>query len=272
MGKFDCVLLASDFDDTLYNSSREVSAENREALNYFIRQGGRFTVSTGRAHRTFSPYVHLAPVNAPVILSNGALLYDYSADKVICEFPLPRRATEDLGILSAKLPTVGIETYHGDDVYIHHPNDFTQRHVTKVNTDWTPCELRDMPTPWSKAVLQDEYAVLLEAQKLILERWGDRYEVIFSNSALLEVTAKGATKGGMVLKLAQLLGIARKDLYCVGDNQNDIPMLEVSAIPFAPANCADAVRDWGRARIVKSCDEHCIADIISILDGMYPSM
>ena len=83
MGKFDCVLLASDFDDTLYNSSREVSAENREALNYFIRQGGRFTVSTGRAHRTFSPYVHLAPVNAPVILSNGALLYDYSADKVI---------------------------------------------------------------------------------------------------------------------------------------------------------------------------------------------
>lgn len=269
MGKFDGVLLASDFDDTLYNSRREVSRENIEALDYFTSRGGRFTVSTGRAHRTFSPYVHLAPVNAPVILSNGALLYDYEADRAICEFPLPPGTAEDLAVLSARLPSLGIETYHGDDVYIHHPNDFTRRHVAKVNTDWTPCELCDMPTPWSKAVLQDEYDVLLEAQRFLLDRWSDRYEVIFSNAVLLEVTAKGATKGGMVLKLAELLGIHRKDVYCVGDNQNDLPMLAVSAIPFAPANCADAVREWGKARIVKSCDEHCIADIISILDGMY---
>ena len=167
------------------------------------------------------------------------------------------------------MPSVGIETYHGDDVYIHHPNEFTHRHVVKVNTDWTPCELGDMPTPWSKAVLQDEYETLLRAQEFITSRWGGRYECIFSNAVLLELTAKGATKGGMVLRLAEYLGVARKDVYCVGDNQNDLPMLEVSAVPFAPANCADAVREWGGARIVKSCDEHCIADVVSILDGMY---
>ena len=176
------------------------------------------------------------------------------------------------GHSSAKLPTVGIETYHGDDVYIHHPNDFTQRHVTKVNTDWTPCELRDMPTPLEQGRPSGRVRRPPGGSEINPERWGDRYEVIFSNSALLEVTAKGATKGGMVLKLAQLLGIARKDLYCVGDNQNDIPMLEVSAIPFAPRQLRRRGKGLGRARIVKSRDEHCIADIISILDGMYPSV
>lgn len=268
MGKFDRVLLASDFDDTLYNSRLEVSAENVAAIEYFIREGGYFTVATGRAHRTFSPYVHLAPINAPVILSNGALLYDYSTDQVVCELLLPPQAAEDLAVLSAEMPSIGMETYHGDDVYIHHPNAFTDRHVKRVGTTWTPCDLADMPTPWSKAVIQDEYVTLLEAQKFLLDRWGDRYEVIFSSNALLEITARGATKGGMVLRLAEHLGVKRKDIYCVGDNQNDIPMLAVSAVPFAPANCADAVRYFSPV-IVKSSDDHCIADIIRILDERY---
>ena len=73
----------------------------------------------------------------------------------------------------------------------------------------------------------------------------------------------------MVLKLAQLLGIRRENLYCVGDNQNDIPMLSVSAIPFAPANCAQEVKDWG-ATVIRSCQEDCVAQIVSILDMRYP--
>lgn len=268
MGKFTGVLLASDFDDTLYNSKCEVSPQNRAALDYFTREGGRFTVSTGRAHRTFAPHVHLAPVNAPVILSNGALLYDFDRDETVLELLLPPQSGSDLLELCRAMPTLGVECYHGDDVYIHNPNDFTHRHVVRVNTTWTPMALADMPTPWSKAVIQDEYPRLLEAQAWLTARYGDRYEVIFSNPALLECTAKGATKGGMVLRLAELLGIRREDIYCVGDNQNDIPMLAVSAIPFAPSNCAQAVKDWG-ATLLRSCDEDCVAQIVDILDRRY---
>ena len=85
---------------------------------------------------------------------------------------------------------------------------------------------------------------------------------------LLECTAKTATKGGMVLKLAQRLGVRREHIYCVGDNQNDIPMLAVSAVPFAPANCAQAVRDWG-AVLLSSCEEDCVAQVIQTLDRRY---
>ena len=55
MGKFDGVLLVSDFDDTLYGANRRIPPRNLEALHYFVSQGGRFTVATGRAHRTFAP-------------------------------------------------------------------------------------------------------------------------------------------------------------------------------------------------------------------------
>ena len=109
--------------------------------------------------------------------------------------------------------------------------------------------------------------MLVEAQQYLLSHWGEDYEVIFSNPYLLEVTAKGANKGTMVSYVAQMLGIEPQHVYCMGDNQNDIPMLAESAIPFAPANCAQPVKDWG-ARLVGHTDEHAVAQVIEILDGI----
>ena len=78
----------------------------------------------------------------------------------------------------------------------------------------------------------------------------------------------GATKGGMILRLASLLGVARKDIYCIGDHKNDIPMLEVSAVPFAPANAIPAVHEFG-AHIVSHCSDGAVADVVEYLDKIY---
>ena len=85
MGKFDGVLLVSDFDDTLYSGQNQVAPRNLQALDYFIAQGGRFTVATGRAHRTFAPYAHLVSLNAPAVLSNGSALYDFQSEEMVLQ-------------------------------------------------------------------------------------------------------------------------------------------------------------------------------------------
>ena len=100
------------------------------------------------------------------------------------------------------------------------------------------------------------------------EKVGDSYEVIFSNRVLLELTAKGSHKGGSALWVADYMGIDPQHLYCVGDNQNDLPMLQAAKIGFAPENCNQILRDWG-AHIVRSCDEGCVAAVIEILDRLY---
>lgn len=63
-------------------------------------------------------------------------------------------------------------------------------------------------------------------------------------------------------------GDRRENIYCVGDNQNDIPMMALSAVPFAPANCAQEVKDWG-AHILCHCDDGVIGDIMEILEQRY---
>jgi hydroxymethylpyrimidine pyrophosphatase-like HAD family hydrolase len=49
MGKFDGILLLSDLDGTLLSGTRVISPENLEALRYFMAEGGRFSVATGRS-------------------------------------------------------------------------------------------------------------------------------------------------------------------------------------------------------------------------------
>ncbi len=85
---------------------------------------------------------------------------------------------------------------------------------------------------------------------------------------MLELTGKGTTKGGMVLTLAKRLGIRRENIYCVGDNQNDLPMLAVSNLPYAPGDCAQEVKDWG-ARLLPPSEEGSIAALIEDLDKRY---
>lgn len=268
MGKFDGLLLVSDFDDTLYDYHHRIPERNLKAIEYFQAEGGRFTVATGRAYRTFAPHRHLAPINAPVVLSNGSALYDFEAEEMLCQTYLAPTAPQDLGGLLEEFPTVGIETYHGEDIYVWNPNPITDAHMKKVGTEYTICSIPEMPVPWTKAILQQEHPILLQVQARLLEQYGHLYEAIFSNQYYLEITEKGSTKGGMVDRLAKHIGIQPNCIYCVGDNQNDIPMMARSAIPFAPANCAQEVKDWG-ARVLCHCNDGVIGDIVEILDKLY---
>ena len=268
MGKFDGLLLASDFDDTLYGLDLRIPERNLEALRYFIGEGGYFSVATGRAYRTFAPFAPLVPMNAPAVLSNGAAIYDFRTDRVLEQTCLPDEAPRDLGALMEEFPSLSLEVYHGEDIYVCNPNEITFAHLNKVGCGYTQCPVAEMPTPWVKALFHQQREVLLPVQRAVLERYGHRYEAIFSNPRYLELTGKGSTKGSMVKRVARRLGVAPEHIYCVGDNQNDIPMLALSAIPFAPENCAREVRDWG-ARVLCHCDDGVIGDIVEILDRLY---
>ena len=70
MGRFDGVLLASDFDNTLVYTEDvllsggvlpPLSRENREAIEYFMAEGGIFSVATGRALPSFAPIAPTLP-------------------------------------------------------------------------------------------------------------------------------------------------------------------------------------------------------------------
>ena len=280
MGRFDGVLLASDFDNTLiYTEDALVKGvpipplpeRNRQALTYFMAEGGRFAVSTGRALAAFVKYAPLVPMNAPAVVCNGAAIYDFEKGEYLVTALLDERARERGQAVLDRFPEAAVEAYHIDNV-IHavHPNEITRHHehLTKVGVTEAP-SLLDVPLPLGKLLFEADHETLLEIRDFLTDRgWGGDYELIFSGQSLLEMTAKGANKGGMVRRLAELLGIPREHVYCVGDEANDLPMLQWAAEGFAPANCIPAVRDSG-ATLVSHALDGALADVVELLERKY---
>lgn len=280
MGKFTGVLLASDFDNTLIYTEEALRTgapvpplpeRNREALAYFMAQGGRFAVSTGRALAAFLKYVELVPMNAPGVVCNGAALYDFAAGEYLETALLDQTALERGQAVLDRFPEAAVEAYHiGNVIHAVHPNKFTRQHehLTKVAVTEAP-SLPDVPLPLGKLLFEAEHETLEAIVSLLRERgWDGDYELIFSGRTLLEMTVKGANKGGMVRRLAGRLGISMDHVYCVGDEANDISMLTAAREGFAPGNCIPAVRACG-ATIVCDAREGALGDVIECLDRRY---
>lgn len=281
MGKFSGVLIASDYDNTIAYTegalrsgtpAPPVSRENREAIEYFMAEGGIFSVATGRALPSFDTVRHNVPMNGPTILFNGAAIYDYTQGRYLHTAFLPEEIRDHITQVQQALGKLTFKVYHDNNsIFVVNPNEITanHHHLTHLPAVTLP-SIYEAPSPILKVVFEEPIARHAEILAFMEQQpWRSQYEVVSSTDVLLEVTVHGANKGGMVEKLAQLLGIARHHVYTMGDHANDIPMLEFAQIGFAPQNAIDAVKQTKNVHVLSNCWENATAEMIAALDKMY---
>ena len=73
MGKFANVLIVTDLDGTLLDHEKNIGAASREAIRYFMSEGGLFTFATGRLYQSFMGICKKLPFNAGGM--NAAILF-----------------------------------------------------------------------------------------------------------------------------------------------------------------------------------------------------
>ena len=281
MGKFTGLLLASDYDNTLTYTEEAlrlcrpmppVSKANQAAIRYFMAEGGIFSVATGRAKPAFEAVADGVPMNGPTVLFNGAAIYDFSTGKYLCEAFLPETARAHIAQTIRELPVAAVELYHdNNDIHALQPNDVTRRHLHVTHSPTVIADsMEQVPSPISKALFSTEpahQAALLDY--LRGQGWYGDYEIVASSESLVELTARGANKGGMVRRLAALLHIPQANVACVGDHANDISMLTWAGMAFAPANALPEVRALPCVRTLPDCREDAIAALIAVLDEKF---
>ena len=281
MGKFTGLLLASDYDNTLTYTEEAlrlcrpmppVSKANQAAIRYFMAEGGIFSVATGRAKPAFEAVADGVPMNGPTVLFNGAAIYDFSTGKYLCEAFLPETARAHIAQTIRELPFAAVELYHdNNDIHALQPNDVTRRHLHVTHSPTVIVDsMEQVPSPISKALFSTEpahQAALLDY--LRGQGWYGDYEIVASSESLVELTARGANKGGMVRRLAALLHIPQANVACVGDHANDISMLTWAGMAFAPANALPEVRALPGVRTLPDCREDAIAALIAVLDEKF---
>lgn len=263
--KFKNVLLASDFDGTLKNDNGEITPDVKKAIFDFMSQGGKFTVCTGRIYQGFHLYSH-EYINAPVLLGNGAMAYDYEKGKVIFNDAIGDEGLNCINDILTHYPDICIEFYNIDKVCAVNLNEHSHHHFTSQGIDFEKIEKPDdAPRPWTKVMIaahgcsQQVQAILDKHPEInYLKTTGDYVEIL----------KKDVDKGTGLLKLAVALGIEQKDTYSAGDGYNDVEMLVAASAGFVPENGSPEALNVG-THITRSNNDGCIAHAIEILDDIY---
>lgn len=264
--KFDGYLLVSDMDATLLTNKHKVSDKNREAIKYFTANGGKFTVATGRMNKAVRAFLDQFTINTPAILHNGAQIYDFAEDKVLFERFIEEGRKDAIRRVYNDMPDLGLEVYCDDLVYIYRECAETRRfNNRKYEVVYElPDEVWDRP--WIKCLLIGEKK-LLDHYEPIYRRDYDSGYAVRSGKKFLDIVSSDASKGLALGRLIDILGADRNKVIAVGDNMNDISMLETAGISFAVENAEKAVKEAARFAAPDN-NSDAIAYIIEKLETM----
>ena len=267
MKKFEGMLFCTDLDGTLYRDDKTLSRENREAIDYFKAEGGRFTFITGRVPATSREIYRAIRPNAPYGCINGAAIYDGEKEEYLDRLFLAEEALELVQQVDRELGDVGIQLNTEDGVYFCKDNPAMVRFRELTGLPNVSCPLERMKKDGIKIVFGhlDGERILALAELLNAHPKAAGFDFIRSEETLYEILPKGASKGRVLRKMAELLGIPMENTVAVGDYNNDISMLRSAGIGYAVANAVDEVKE-AADRITVSNNESAIASIVAELE------
>lgn len=266
MKKFEGILFASDLDGTLLNKDKNISDENKKAIEYFMSEGGIFTFITGRIPLGAKPVLEQIVPNAPFGCINGGGIYDHRANKMIWQMDLSKSVIELVEYVDQHLPSMGIEVNTHEKIYFCKKNEATEKHRTDEHFPDLCCHYKDVKEPFAKILFADCKDNIEILEKLLSKHpRASEFDFIRSDTQYYEILPKGANKGNLVMKLSQILGISQSKTISAGDNDNDVSMLEATEISYAVKNASQKAKQAADFVTVGN-EEHAIAKIISDLD------
>lgn len=270
MALYDDVLLTVDFDRTMSAPDSSIPQRNLDAVRYFMENGGTFTMNTGRTTTNFRAQMAVIPVNAPFLLYNGSAAYD-NGTLVNC-IPIDLPMWETMEQIHKAFPDMNLEIHGAENHYLFDPTEEYLAFYDKMGWNHETAVPGSDIGPFLKFAVygkpgnngfadmytytEEELARFAQMESYLKEHFGDKLEVFRPAPRILNIHAKGVSKIKAARRLQAQLG--KKILVCVGDAENDIPMLDGADYAFSP--CDGVVAE--RYPNVCCCAEGAVADVI----------
>jgi Cof subfamily protein (haloacid dehalogenase superfamily) len=263
-------LIGIDVDGTLLDSSGHLPDDNRDAIFEAVAAGIHVALVTGRSYPFARPVADPLPGSITLIVSSGAV--ERAMDgTVLARRLLDRRIAQT--VLNATLP------YRDHAALIFDRDESNQivfetmnwEHPGRRNYWLRNQHLIGQIVPLDEALIEDPIEVMFNGaavamrsltESLRLEAQGPRpkaeekneaasryavslTEYVHRDFSLVDVTAPTATKGHALAWRAEQLGLTRDQVMAVGDNFNDLEMLEYAGSPVVMANAVEGLKRPG---------------------------
>ena len=268
-------LVAVDLDGTLLNSQWEIPSANLEALEAAAARGVQIVVVTGRRFASARPFIEQLACPLTLIASNGAWIGSLSGEVLHRNFlpcDVARRvldATREyrpLAVVIFDVPGAGQVTLQANASLEgplgwyakNNPECVVQVADLESILDDDPIQVMFGGPPADLAPLEP----LLRGSDV-----RDRIHLTWTkylnrNVALLDVMNWSCSKGRALKFWSERSGIPASEILALGDNHNDLEMLQFAGQPVLMGNCSpDLAR--GSWPVTRSNDENGVAAAIA---------
>lgn len=248
-------LIAIDIDGTLLTSRREISPRTLMALRKAASAGKRVALCTGRSLNSGRAAAEKVPPSTTLIFHSGALILESLDGPLLRAVNMPRDLAADLVDFCRRRghdPLVYEPVPESRYIWFESPrsaNGWRERYL-EANGD------KAFQVDGLERVLDRDPAQIavagrgssmheLEAE---LAEYGDRIGIILSRSTLvgdywcMEIVPAGVSKARALAFLGERYGIGAERMISVGDNFNDLDMIEYAGLGVAMGNAPDTVR------------------------------
>ncbi len=228
-------LLVSDIDGTLVGEDKVVPPGVVRAVTAAQARGVRVCLATGRMWEAARPFVEALGADPPVILYNGALVYDFASDRTLWACRLPLESVAKILSVIRRFPQVSPQLFVHGKVFAERRTPFVDLYARR---DRLTVEI----APAFEALLTEEPVKMLvvgnhsdlEALSRALTALRDApVNQVFSQKDYLEILPPETSKGVALPVLAKAAGVPLQQIVAVGDNLNDVTLLQAAGLGVA---------------------------------------
>jgi hypothetical protein len=263
---YDFKLIALDIDGTLITSHYTITARTRKALRAAMDSGMKVTIATGRFYHSARHIARSIGINAPLVCNDGALIKDVSTGKTSFFKPLPMEIARDILWIASKYRSFKVQIFM-EDYKIFAGKDYRRTQIGRFirfsrRYSAVGCYnyLRDfvfvpvknagnltgaveiMKEPPAKIVVYADPDELDIFKKEITEKFGDSIFLTTAIKNTVDILNGEVSKARGLAVLAESLGIKREEIIAIGDNINDVLMLEYAGLGVAMGNAQEMVK------------------------------
>ena len=268
MKELQCKLIVSDFDGTLADSNNEVPEEVVSAINGFVADGGIFAVCTGRILPSILPRVREIGLKGLVIAGQGSTVADIESGEIVRSVYFTR---EEIALICDTFEELDLNTqvYWDGGFFSSLPADEPHLNlyesIIRVKAEHVEQRLSDFVRQgkynFNKVLTLCHAHEQAELYNKLRARLGDKFDVTCSAKSLIEVSLMGETKGSALRFLCAHYGVPVERSCAIGDNLNDLSMIEAAGFGVAVGNSAQGLKDRAKYVTVTN-DEGAVKAVI----------
>lgn len=243
-------LLVLDLDGTVVGSSNQIRPAVKRAIQAVQAKGVQVAIATGRMYRSALRFHQDLDLHLPLMSYQGALIKNPADEIISRHLTVPRElALQLLDYFDQPdlRQRLSVHAYIDDRLYVRELTPDSVDYAKRSNIEPNVANLQQViaeQEPTKLLALCEQPALIDQVLDSLRQSYNpDQLYFTKSVATFFEATHPAANKGNAVQHLAEnVLGLRSENVMAIGDNFNDLEMIQYAGVGVAMGSAPDAVK------------------------------